>query len=459
MMNWFMPKLEPGERVLASDPPGWLRRVAVAGAVLLAGVMAGMPLAGFARVGDRLDSLMLVIGLVGGAMALYAVAGLGRWRLTITDRRILARKIFFSPGQQEIRRDQVEEVDFRPMSLSFHGADEFVISTGPAAFLLQREAIRVAFETGWDKEPAPQPTAPALEPGETVLARSRPDYWIFAVQGLMLTALIGLFVSLGIERLFADPLSLFPLAAGFLFMILFYAIQILPHFLYRRERWTVTDRRIIARRGLWRPEYRQIRLAAIDGAEWSSGQLVLRAGEDRLTILGAAIPAELLARLLPRWFPDAGQPMARLGRILQPGEKVLFRDGAVLSSWTMLFFFLLAAAIVLPGFIEDLAAGEWGKALIWLVFPAFMLSTWTTNPLRGKGWQTAVTDRRLLVRMERDDSRYEEFPLAELEDEHPGSPTEILTLRHGERIFPIHPGSAKKGKHILDAIRNAKGEA
>jgi hypothetical protein len=298
-----------------------------------------------------------------------------------------------------------------------------------------------------------------LEPGETVLARNRPDYWLFAVQGLMLTALTGLFVSLGIERLFADPLSLFPLAAGFLFMILFYAIQILPQFLYRREPWTVTDRRVIARRGLWRPEYRQIRLAAIDGAEWNGGQLILQAGGERLTIQGAAIPAELLARLLPRWFPDAGQPMARLRRILQPGEKVLFRDGAVFPSWAMLFFFLLAAAIVLPGFIEDLAAGEWGKALIWLVFPVIMLSTWTANPLRDKGWRTAVTNRRLLVRMERDDSRYEEFPLADLEDEHPGSPTEILTLRHGERIFSIHPGSAKKGKRILDAIKNAKGEA
>lgn len=451
--------LEPGERVLATDPPGWFRWGMLAGATLIAGLMAGMALAGFAEAGDGLDSIMLGIGLVGGAMALYAVAGLGRWRLTITDRRILARKIIFNPARQEMRRDQVEAVDFGPIWLSFRGEDETVLSTGPMAFLLQREAMRAAFEPTWDKEPAPRPTAPALEPGETVLARSRPNFWLFAVQGLMLTALVGLFVSLGIERLFEDPLSLFPPAAGFLFMILFYIIQLLPHFLFRREPWTVTDRRIIARRGLWRPEYRQVRLEAIDGAEWSGGQLILAAGSERLTIQGAAIPAELLTRLLPRWFPEAGQPMARLGRILQPDEKVLFRDGAVFPSWALWFFFLLAAAIVLPGFIEDLAAGEWGKTLTWLIFPAILLSTWTANPLRGKGWETAVTNRRLLVRMERDDSRYEAFALAEMEDEHPGSPTEILTLRNGERTFSIHPGSAKTGKRILDAIRNAKGEA
>lgn len=450
--------LEPGETVQVTDPPVWLRRAALAGGLAVAGFMIGLPLSGFGR-GDKIDNFILVAGLLGGAIALGAMAIEGRWRLLITDRRILARNRILAPGLQQMRRENVKEVSFRPMGLTVSDGKDGLHYLGVTAFLFQRAAVRAAFDPTWEKDGAPLDAAPRPESDETVLARGRRNIWNSVFPGMMLMFLGSIFVDMGYESFLEDRLSVLPLMAGFLLMAVAFAALLLVPALSIRDIWTITDRRFIVKRGLLRPEFRQMRLDEIEQAGYDGGELALTGSGQTLYISGESISATLLARLLPRWLSDPGQPMTRLGRILQPGEAVVFRYPSAFFFWGMRAVFVAAALATFWFAIGALAAGEWSDAITQLFLVTIFLSILVDGPFAGKGWQTVVTNRRLLESMDRDPGRYEDIALAELEIENPGGPGEIFTLRHGEREIPILTESAKAEKCILAAIARASGRA
>lgn len=99
-MNWFTPKLEPGERILVAllgreDQVFWAGMggflVVVEGVLVLA-------MDAFFGI-DRLTTVIVF----GGSFALLAFA-LSRWQLVVTDRRLLRSRV------EEIALDEVEEV-------------------------------------------------------------------------------------------------------------------------------------------------------------------------------------------------------------------------------------------------------------------------------------------------------------------------------------------------------------
>ncbi len=105
-MSWFGPKLEPGERVVIRRPDRrdgtfWQGLMAVLLVVELVVFVAMHEAFGIGRRGTGV--------LLFAVFALVAFAAT-RWRLIVTDRRLLHRRGLFLSRIEEIRLDEIEDV-------------------------------------------------------------------------------------------------------------------------------------------------------------------------------------------------------------------------------------------------------------------------------------------------------------------------------------------------------------
>ena len=105
-MGWFGPKLEPGERILVRHPDHsgggfWAGVLAVIVAVELVALVAMDKAFGLGRT-ETMILLMVPIFL------LSAVAT--RWRLIVTDRRLLCRRGLFAVRVETIRLDEIDDI-------------------------------------------------------------------------------------------------------------------------------------------------------------------------------------------------------------------------------------------------------------------------------------------------------------------------------------------------------------
>jgi hypothetical protein len=226
------------------------------------------------------------------------------------------------------------------------------------------------------------------------------------------------------------------------------------------EACIVTDRRILFKRGLFRPEIATIPLSDIDHVDFNGAALQFGGSGRTLDILAVrnGLTAPVLARILPGWFPDAGRPMASANHILETGERLIFR-------WPSPWFgrILRGGMLGMAGFFAWTAYGDvidGDSSGVWMsgFFTVLALSQVIDRPAGRYGWSCLVTDRRLLQHFDWDASRYEEIPLAEIEADWRSQFADKLAATHNGRNLDI-PAKGKDAERVLAAIQAAKGEA
>lgn len=298
-----------------------------------------------------------------------------------------------------------------------------------------------------------------LEPGETVLHRGGAVFAFWRIAA-WLAAFFGLLVfALYLDELKAggfDPLAFLPpflLAALAPLTALAFILAVLSGF---GEGCWVTDRRIVVRRGMLDRRRSEFRFTDVEHAAIRNERLKLSgAGRNlELRLRRHQLNAGLLSCILPRWFPEAGRPMARLGRILEPGERVVYRyppawAGRVLPA--LAYAAILFLAWDLWG---NLAGGD-GSGLVFSLTGIYLMLTLVAAPPAGRqGWWVAVTDRRLLRRIDWDWTRYEAIPLGEIEAGWRTRFAERLAARHAGEDLDI-PARGRAAARVLAAIEGA----
>lgn len=301
-----------------------------------------------------------------------------------------------------------------------------------------------------------------LEPGETMLHRGSALRSVLstlsAPVAFLPVFLATLFVD-SVEEIVAAPVTALPII-GLALLPSVVLIVVMGPMLGLGEACIITGRRILVKRGLFRPRIDEMALADIEVVEIGGSALFIRGGGRTLAIQAHrnGLTAEVMARALPRWFPDAGKPIVKLGRILQPGERLIFRYPSPWFGRVLQGLMLCLALFFLWGGYGELIDGDWRGVLIQTMLAAIML--WLAYaPSGGRhGWYSAVTDRRLLQYFDWDHSRYEEIPLAEIEAEWRSQFGEKLAARHRGENLDV-PAKGKDAERVLAAIEAAKGAA
>ena len=302
-----------------------------------------------------------------------------------------------------------------------------------------------------------------LEPGETLLHRGGAVFafwrifaWLAAFAGLFIFALNLDFL----QQAGYDPMAFLPpflMAALAPLTALAFVLAVLSGI---GEGCTVTDRRILMRHGLLSRRGTEFRFADVAHAAIRNGVLKL-ANEGQslhLRLRRHQLNAGLLSQILPRWFPAAGEPVARLGRILEPGETVVFRYP---PAWANRWLPAVAGIVIL--FLAwdlwgNLSGGE-GSGLVFSLTGIYLMLTLVAAPPAGReGWWTVVTDRRMLQRIDWDWTRYEVIPLSEIEARLRTRFARKLAARHAGEDLDI-PARGKAAARVLAAIEGAAAGA
>lgn len=249
--------LIPGERVVARYfPMGLIWGVlAVIGSMLLVLNATVWYRTGFT---DREIEWFLYID---GGFALYLLLlafFLGRWRLAVTDRRLLIRE---GSGHQEIQLDLIREVRYTGLTLTVLASDREVKSGILIPFA--RRIVR-ALDPSLETSGAPAvKLEDLLHPDETVLFHD-PTIRMVRISLASLAAMsIAGPVYYWYRKGFADGIDWFSLG-------MFYAGLIPMAFQWKRHfgwRVAITDRRLLARRHHDPDRYDEIALADIESAE------------------------------------------------------------------------------------------------------------------------------------------------------------------------------------------------
>lgn len=296
-----------------------------------------------------------------------------------------------------------------------------------------------------------------LEPGETVLHRGSTLSKLWPV--FLLLAVLTLFLWVTMLADFIEDIPVHPLILPFLLFTGLIPAAVVLAFAGPKfglgEACVITDRRIMFKRGLFRPRIDEMPLADIEDAESGGSSLFIRGGGRTLEMQAYrnGLTTEVMARILPRWFPDAGKPAVRLGRILQPGERLIFRYPSPWFNRVLRGLMLCLILLFLWDGYEVLVDGNWRGVLRQVFWIFLMLSA---LPRVKNDWSSAVTDRRLLQHFDWDHSRYEEIPLAEIEAEWRSRFAEKLAARHNGRNLDV-PAKGKNAERVLAAIEAAKG--
>lgn len=301
-----------------------------------------------------------------------------------------------------------------------------------------------------------------LEPGEKVLHRG--NLWRALLPVLFWLAAISVALVAGVVLMFLEDIPEHPIiltfAVGVGLLPAAIVLGMAGPFIGLGEACVFTDRRILFKQGLFRPRIAEMTLSGIDRAEFG-GALLRLGGAGRTLDIPAVrngLTAPVLARILPRWVPDAGKPMARPGHILQPGERLIFRYPSPWFNRVLRGLMLCMAGFFAWTGYGDLIDGDWSGAWNGAFYIVIMLSLVTNGATGRHGWYCIVTNRRLLQHFDWDPSRYEEIPLAEIDAEWRSRFADKLTARHNGRDLDI-PAEDKDAERVLAAIEAAKGGA
>jgi len=301
-----------------------------------------------------------------------------------------------------------------------------------------------------------------LEPGEIVLHRG--SSWRALLPAFFWLAAISVWLPGGLLLMTMDdgPLRLVDLAFSFGIGLLPAAIvlTVAGPFIGLGEACIVTDQRILCKKGLFRARISEMALSDIDRVDFG-GALLRLGGAGRTLDIPAVrngLTASVMAQILPRWVPDAGRPMVSVGRILEPGERLIFR-------WPSPWFdrILRSGMLCMAGGFAWMVYGngidgDWSAVWMNGFFTVLALSLVIDRPTGRHDWSYLITDLRLLRNFDWDHSRYEEIPLAEIEAEYRSQFAEKLAATHNGRELDI-PAKGRDAEQILAAIEAAKGAA
>lgn len=296
-----------------------------------------------------------------------------------------------------------------------------------------------------------------LEPGERILVRSTDGRLTWYLAGWVL-----LLVAAGWVRwVWGVPFPGFKFWNAPLFFLL--SAFSVPFIAWAgtRWKWVFTDRRVLKRYGMFSSDIGEMRNEAIDE---------VRLGDRKLAIQGAGYRWEfifdrnfhrvdILYGLFGARMGDSGQPVKPLGEMLEPGETVLWRYSPLITDllpWLVLFSapVALIAMLIWPESRDFLYFSPMLLLLTYAIFFAEVFAFW-----RRRGWQTAITDRRLLRRRAETPFRCDAVPL--------DSVTEAYWESKGWELVIVSPGRRdtivclpRTARRILDALeRSDRGEA
>ena len=256
---------------------------------------------------------------------------------------------------------------------------------------------------------------PKLEPGERVLLRDPVlrDLWGAILLATNVMAFMTLFLLS--DRVQEDPPS--ALSGIWLFLGASFGLTVGVMILLRavQDRWAITDRRVLAWRGVPRREVEELRRDEIDRSNLNGDDLMVRGGGRALRLNLKRVRDDAIKAALGDLAPPAGLKAEALKRIIGEGETL-----------------------------------AWRHSPLWMrVLPA------------AAAWTAAVTDRRILLRRLHDFTRYDAIPLEtieEIEAPHEGS-HRIYLHANGQR-HEFRPGNQAAAERMYEAIQTAmKGMA
>lgn len=288
-MNIFPPKLEPGERIVVRHPPVWL--AVLVGAVM--GALATAPIvAGLSQGGDGAEGAIWPVLAAGAILLLVVLLVLGRWRILVTDRRVLVRQSNLAGAVESIPREDIETAHQINGTLFIEGKGRVISAISPVRFL---GSVLKHIDPLYDNLKLRTPALRRkLAPGERVVLRlRRPLPAILAWVAVPVLPFAAMFLLLQYPEIINAWLGLFPgamalLAVLALIILLQFSIDFawLSLFTLFFDHWriAITDRRVLVRRGLLGFGHDEIARGKGCRAEYdvAGGRLVLWTGSGKL---------------------------------------------------------------------------------------------------------------------------------------------------------------------------------
>lgn len=237
----FTEPIPPGEKIRVRFPSyGAVYLIAwgVVAVVLVGGLyqfFSGMPVNALA---GKLTGPFFTTGVFAAALIVFYT----RWRIVVTDRRVMMRPGFITWKYREIRLDEIEAVGFGGDRLSIRGSGGRELS----AKVLALTAMEVAHEIGVShglRKVTGGPLEDFLGEGE-IVRYQEPRGWEARLLRFRWPIILGAFVATALLNRLVDP----PEWADLLFMvpIIFLVSVGMP---WRNVPWrlAVTDRRLMVR--------------------------------------------------------------------------------------------------------------------------------------------------------------------------------------------------------------------
>jgi len=296
-----------------------------------------------------------------------------------------------------------------------------------------------------------------LEPGERILVRSTDGGAAWYLAG----SILFLVVATWLRKIWGVPFLGFRFWNLTLFMLLFAVPTPVVAWLWTRWKWVITDRRVLRGYGLVSSEIAEMRHETVEGVRLDGGKLIVHGDDDwwEFPITRNFLRADTLYALFGARFGDSGMPAKPVQEMLEPGEIVLHRASP-------LFTDVLPWVVLLSGPVLLFVAVIWPEALKdWYFIPAIVQGPYVVllgdvvAAWRGRGWQTVLTDRRLLRRRLEWPSRCDAIPLdavSEAQWDSKGWKLVVVSPGRRDTIFCLR----RTARRILDALeRNDRGEA
>lgn len=305
-MGWFGPRLEPGECIIVRHPPIWLFVVLAVFVVAVAAAPTVTDLLN-RRIESWTEGTIGPDAVIGAVMLLIVWFFIGRWRVAVSDRRVLLRQGFFGWRIEAMARRDIEAAYFSNRGLVIVGRGRelstFCIARFTGPLLKQIDPL---YDNLKLRTPA---LRKILQPGERVLLRLRRPAaaivaWTIAPALPLLVVLLLLAYPDALNALLGLYSGLMAIVVLLLFIILLevsFSMSWIGLF-FDHWRIAVTDRRVLVRRGLLGMRRDEMARAAIENHahDRAAGTLTLTGAGRRLVIACSRTEAGQLLKALGR---------------------------------------------------------------------------------------------------------------------------------------------------------------
>lgn len=280
--------LEPGERVIAITPRLWpLAPVAL----YLVGIITGTILVvADSPAADDLAIRATIAFMAVLAFGLCVLLSLAlRWRIAVTDRRVIARQGALRRQIEEMLRDNIEFARQVVGTYEIHGAGRVIAA--PLHHVLAGRLTAILSPAQWESARQAGPSEPILDKEERVI-RKIPNGLYAAISihaisvAFMLSALVLFwFIRPDHSVWFLFVATLLPVLAMALFGIATHANA--------NRRWLITDRRVLAVTGLLYRRIEYVPLNQDTETTLDEAGLTIRNGEQTLTVPTTGKPDQI----------------------------------------------------------------------------------------------------------------------------------------------------------------------